>query len=325
MANRFNSHKHKKFSRYTASPSAKKRSLSPYLIILFSAIAAVIVALLLGTLLGELADTAPKPDEGTEADPAPELPSLLDAIQIKGIYVTLEGVTDSTTQSVRAQIPDDATAASMILFDENGDPYYRSEVCEAFGNKCGELTLSRVFDGLKAGERILYSSVIFPSAALNNEEAAKQAVANAYEAALVEELSKVGACDVIITPFTLGDAEYKIDEAFVAKLEAYVVALRGLSPELRIGLALPLEYASDTNYATLIEALAKRVDFLALDLTSYADLDSFSEAISAASLNILRREMRLLLAETSEEDILTLTSLLDKYSINNYQVVSKIS
>ena len=212
----------------------------------------------------------------------------------------------------------------MILFDANGDPYYRSEIAEAFGNKCGELTLQRVFDALTLGERTLYSSVIFPSAALNNEESAKQAVINAYEAALIEELSEVGARDVVITPFVLGDSKYEIDEAFVSKLEGYVVSIRSLSPELRIGLALPLEYLADTKYSTLVEELSQRVDFLSLDLTAYTELDSFSDAISAASLNVLRREIRLLLCQTSEEEILTLTTLLDKYSMTNYQVVSKL-
>ena len=324
MSNRFNSHKHKKFNRYTASASAKKRSFSPYLIILLSAVAAIIAALLLGTFLGELADTAPKPDEDTKNDPSPELPSLLDAEEIKGCFVTLDGIFDNTTQNVRDQLPDDATAASLMLFDANGDPYYRSEITEAFGNKCGELTLSRVFDGLTVGDRMIYSSVIFPSVAINNKEAAKQAVMNAYEAALIEELSKAGAQDVVITPFAFGDEGYKIDENFVIKLEGYVASLRSLSPELRIGLSLPLEYLSDTKHSVLLEELAKRVDFLALDLTAYTDLESFSDAISAASLNVLRRNVRLLLCQTSEEEILHLTTLLDKYSMTNYQVVSKL-
>ena len=323
MAGRFHSHRHKKFNRYTASTSTKRAGFSPYLIILISAIVAIISALLLGTLLGNMADSVERPeDEAPKLDNG-ELPSLLEASQIKGVFVTLEGILDSTAQNVRAQVPSDALAVSMILFDENGDPYYRSTICEAFGNKCGELTLSRAFEGITIDGRLLYSSVIFPSVALNNTDAAKQAVMNAYEAALIEELSAAGACDVILTPFSFGDERYAIDSSFVAKLEAYVLIVRGLSPSIRVGLALPVEYAANADHAMLLEEISKRVDFLALDLTSKTDLESFSSAISDASLNILRREMRLLLSEMDETDIKIFTDLLDKYSMTNYQIVNK--
>ena len=323
MAGRFNSHKHKKLNRYTATPSARRTSLSPYLVILISAIAAIVFALLLGTLLGKMADSVERPDEDVGENTPPELPSLLDAEQIKGAFVTLEGILDSTAQNVRAQVPSEAGAVSLILFDQNGDPYYRSEVCEAFGKKCGELTLSRVFEGITVGERMLYSSVVFPSTALNNTDAPKQAVMNAYEAALIEELSRAGACDVILTPFSLGQEDYNIDNSFVAKLESYVASVRSLSPDLRIGLAVPIEYASEDEHTMLLEELSKRVDFLALDLTSKNDLEGFSDAVSDASLNILRREMRLLISDIGEEETKTLTDLLDKYSMTNYQIVNK--
>lgn len=323
MAGRFNSHRHKKFNRYTASPSAKKSRFSPYIIILLSAIAAVIVALLLGTLLGKMADSVEKPDEDAGKIETPELPPLLEMKQVKGSFVTLEGISDSTAQNVKAQLEDGFDAVSMILFDENGDPYYRSRIAEAFENKCGELTLSRVFEGITVGDRMLYSSIIFPSAALNNTDSAKQAVMNAYEAALIEELSSTGACEVIITPFTFGE-NYVIDNSFVAKLEAYVVSVRDLSPDVRIGMALPTAYASEDEYAMLVEELSKRVDFLALDLTAKTDLESFSAAISDASLNILRREMRLLLTDPGDGVIDEITAMLDKYSMENYQTVKKI-
>ena len=323
MAGRFNSHKHKKLNRYTASTSAKRMSFSPYLIILISALAAVIVALLLGTFLGKMADSAPKPEDNAKEDKNPEPPSLLDAKQIKGAFVTLEGILDSTAQNVRAQIPSDSEAVSLILFDKNGDPYYRSEICEAFEKKCGELTLSRVFEGITVGERMLYSSVVFPTLALNNADAPKQAVMNAYEASLIEELARAGACDVILTPFSFGDEDYGIDNSFVAKLETYVVLVRALCPSIRIGLAMPIEYASENDHAMLLEELSKRVDFIALDLTERTDIESFSDAISDASLNILRRDIRLLISDIGEEETKTLTDLLDKYSMTNYQIVNK--
>lgn len=322
MAGGFGSHKHKKFNRYTASPSAKRGGFPPYLIIIPVALAAIVLALILGTFLGELADSAPS-NEGGENLGEKDPPSLLDAETINGIFVTLEGITDNTAYNVKTQIPSGSTAASLELFDKNGDPYYRSAVAEAFGNKCGELTLERVLEGTVIDGTPLYTSVVFPSVALNNTDAAKQAVMNAYEAALVEELARAGACDVIITPFGFGSLEYRVGADFPERLSAYVTSLRALSPDLRIGLALPLEYLSNTEHALLLESISKTVDFIALDLTDKTDVEAFTDAISDASLNILRRKVRILLTESSEDELLLLTSLLDKYSMSNYQVVSR--
>ena len=323
MAGNFNSHKHKKFNRYTASTSARRRGFSPYLIILLSAFAAIAVALLLGTFLGKLADSAPPIDNGGENTDGKEFPDLLNTERINGVFVTLNGITDNTAQNVRSQIASGTTAVSLELFDEGGTPYYHSAISEAFGNKCGELTLSRVFEGVVADGNALYSSVIFPSVALNNTDAAKQAVVNAYEAALAEELSRAGACDIIITPFKFGDGGYEISDDFAEKLLAYVISMRALSPTLRIGIALPLQYLSDTDHSLLIEDIAKTVDFIALDLTSKTELEDFTHAISDASLNILRRDVRILLSEKGKDELLSLTSLLDKHSMSNYQVVSR--
>ena len=323
MAGRFSSHKHKKFNRYTTSPSAKKGGFSPYSIIILSALMAVVAALFLGNYLGWLADKVPTHENGEQSTEKNEAPNLLDVEKINGAFVTLAGITDSTATNVRAQIPSGSLAVSLELFDENGNPYYRSAVAEAFGNMCGELTLSRVFEGVVDNGNELYSSVIFPSSALNNDDEAKQAVKNAYEASLIEELSLAGACDVIITPFAFGDEDYTLCDDFADKLSLYVTAVRSLSPSLRIGLALPLEYLSNSEHSALIESIANTVDFIALDLTTRTELEDFTDAIGDASLNILRRGVRILLRENSKEDLLTLTGLLDKYSMSNYQVVSK--
>lgn len=322
MAGRFGSHKHKKFNRYTTSPSAKKGSFSPYSIIILSALMAVVAALFLGNYLGWLADKVPTHENGEQNTEKNDTPNLLDVEKINGVFVTLAGITDNTATNVRAQIPSGSLAVSLELFDENGNPYYRSAVAEAFGNLCGELTLSRAFEGVVADGNALYSSVIFPSAALNNEDVAKQAVKNAYEASLIEELCSAGACDVIITPFTFGDEEYTLDDDFADKLSLYVAAVRSLSPSLRIGLALPLEYLSESEHTALIESIANTVDFIALDLTGKTELEDFTDAISDASLNILRRGVRILLHKNSDDELLLLTELLNKYSMSNYQVVS---
>ncbi len=311
------SHRHRKFNRYTGAPPKRKRGFSPYLIILFSALAAIVFALILGNILKDKVEALPEPPKETEKLPTEEEPPTLDAKSINGIPVTLKNVTDNTYYSVLSQIPSGTTAVSLTLFDENGTPYYNSSVAAAFEKPRGDLTLGRVFEAV--GEEI-YASVIFPSEALLNTENEKQAVLNAYEVSLIKELYEAGADDIIIT--LAGDFP-KVDDDFIARLSDMVYSLRHHCEGMRIGISLPPELATDGNNALALERLSKTVDILALDLTECESHESFTHILSRASINILRREMRLLIRNANEKELLALTETLDKYEMRNRQVVAK--
>ena len=312
MANR--THKHTRLNRYTRSTSKRKKGFSPYWFILFAALLAIIAALILGNFLGKMVEDAPKDDQnsGSQIPPA----SLLDASQIQGFSVTLKGINDNTAYNVKMQVPSGATAVSLSLFNENGEPYYFSAVADSFGNKCGELTLSRVFEGLSTEQGLLYSSIILPaSKALANTDKARQAVLNAYEGAIIEELYSQGARDVIIT---LSD-ETEIGEEFFERLTTYVATVRSLSPDLRVGLSLEPTYYTNVELAADVERLSKICDFLAIDLTEISDLTELESALSNASINILRRSLRLLLSYNNTKYADSLIEMLGRYSMNNWQ------
>ena len=314
------SHRHKKFNRYTrATASRKKNIFKPYLFIILSAVLAFVLAMILGNCLGELAETAPNESQSNPPDKNND-PTLLNAQQINGVFVTLEGITDNTEQNVRAQITSDTTAASLCLFDENGNPYYSSAVAAAFDKPTGELTLKYVFDALENSKGSIYSSVLFPSSALSNTETEKQAVLNAYESSLVAELADAGACDIVISTFELGNDSFMIDELFTERLAEYVSTLRRAAPELRIGFTLSLSHVESSECATAVEDISKIVDFLALDLTEKSSPEALTAAIDIASISILRREMRLLIYAENEKALLSLTDILSKYSMTNWQV-----
>ena len=311
------SHKHRKFNRYTNAPSKRKKGFSPYLIILISALAAVIFGIILGNTLKNKIEDLPPPAGDTENGQPSDNTTSLDAESINGVAVTLKSIIDNTYYEVLSQIPSETTAVSLTLFDENAAPYYSSSIAASFNKPCGELTLKRVFEAV--GEDI-YASVIFPSTALISTEDEKQAVLIAYEASLIKELYETGADDVIIT--TPQNAA-GIDEAFIERLSDLVYLLRRLCPTLRIGISLPPELATDNSYALTLEMLSKTMDILALDLTDHGDKEIFTDVISRASINILRREMRLLIKNANEKELLALTDLLDNYGMYNRQVVAK--
>ena len=312
MANK--THRHTRLNRYTRSTSKRKKGFSPYWFILFAALLAVVAALILGNLLGELVTDAPA-DDPTDNTPSPSAPTL-QASQIQGFSVTLKGINDNTAYNVKMQVPSNATAVSLSLFNEKGEPYYFSAVADSFENKCGELTLSKVFEGITTEQGLIYSSVILPASnALANTDKAKQSVLNAYEGAIIEELYSAGARDVIIT---LSD-DTEIGEEFFERLTAYVATTRSFSPDLRVGLSLEPTYYTNVELAADVERLSKICDFLAIDLTEISDLTELEATLSDASINILRRSLRLLLSYNNTKYADSLIEMLGRYSMNNWQ------
>ncbi len=307
-------HKHKKFNRYTSPTARRRKGLSPYLIIPIAGLLALVMALALGNCLGKKAEGPEKPPETAESDPPQANAPTLTPATVNGYFATLEHITDNTQQNVMVQFPEDAVAVSLELFSPGGMPYYNSSAAAANGKPCGELTLKRVFDAV--GER--YASVLFPSSALKNTDEGAQAVLNAYEVSLISEIYAAGADDIII----LIDG-ISLDEEFISRLSDYVYALRRPCPELCIGLALSPEVLTDKSNSSLIEAASKETDLLALDLTKCADTDELRLILNEGSINILRREMRLLLKSANDKDLLALTELLDKYKMTNWQVADK--
>ena len=312
MANK--THRHTRLNRYTRATSKRKKSFSPYWFILLSAILALIAALILGNVLGELVTDAPQEDQNDDTLSPPA--SLLETSRIQGVFVTLKGINDNTAYNVKIQIPSGSTAVSLSLFDEAGDPYYFSAVADSFGNKCGDLTLSRVFEGLSTEQGLLYASVVLPpSRALANTDKAKQSVLNAYEAAIIEELYSAGAKDVIIT----ASNEVEVGEEFFEKLIAYVAAVKALSPDLRVGISLGVEYYANVELAADVERLSNICDFLALDLTEISDLAELEASLNEASVNILRRSLRLLLSYNNAKYADSVIEILNGYSMSNWQ------
>ncbi len=310
------SHRHRKFSKYTVSPTdRRKKAFSPYLIIPLCALLAFVLAMILGNTLGDIADASQGGGTpSTTEPPANAEKPTLSVPSIDGVFVTARHIKDSTAQNIAAQIPSEASAVSLELFDSTGAPYYASPTASAFGNSCGELTLQYIFDGVGEG---IHASVLFPSSALRNTDEAKQSVINAYEIALIEELYEAGADDVILVTELP-----ELTDEFEKVISSYISTLKLSCPELAVGISLSVEFVSDETNASTINTLAKNFDILALDLTKCDTPEALSETVSTLSLPILRREMRLLLRASNEKELLGLTEILDKNGMKNRQVIA---
>lgn len=315
-----NSHRHTKLKKYTKRRPSRRSGFRLWYIIPIAALLAFIVALILGNLLGEIASDTGK-SESTPSGSGVTLPEAQGSVSINASHVTLKGIYDNTAAEVRAQIPSGAEAVAMTLFDENGDPYYLSPTAASFGNKCGELTLKNVFRPIS--ERGLYSTVLFPSSLLTNDDELKNAVIGAYEATLVSELYSAGANEIVVHFSSLGESDPVITEGFLSLMTDYVSAIRAGSDKLRIGITLTPADLKNRSNAAVVEGLCKLADVCALDLTSIESGDELTSTLLELSPDLLRHEMRLILTRDgkSEEFITAAEEVISRLGIVNVQYV----
>ena len=310
-ARRSNSHRHRKFSRYTGDVSQRRRrsSIGLWRLIPASALLAFALALALGSFLGsqveEPSQSTPE-DTKTEASAFP--PPVSESIEsIDGVLVSLSGIYDNTYYEVAAQIPSEATAITLSMFSYSGFPLYYSEVAERYGLSTGELTLKNIFR--YPAEKGLYVSVPFESKALSGSDVLIQ------EIEMINELCLAGADEVIIKC-----QRGALDDEFLLSLAEYITEIKKASPEMHVGFVISAEEAPATK---TVDKICDYADFCAVDLSAISDAEAFDSEISPAFVNILRYNMRILMKGGSEESLDSRYGVLDRLGIKNRQILSK--
>ena len=301
-----NSHKHRKLSRYTGDVSKRRRrnSIGLWWLIPASALAAFLLALLLGNCLGSRVDepgesSAPETQNNGSAFPPP-VSSKTESID--AIFAGLEGIYDNTYYEVSKQIPEGTMAISLSMFYSNGTPIYNSPVAEENGKASGELTLKNIFR--YTNENDIYVSVPFSSSGLSKDDSA----AAIYETELIKELYESGADEVIIKC----DRKAPTD-LLLLRLAEYFTEVKKAVPEIHLGFMITSDEAKDTE---TVERICDYADFCAVDTSAVADLD---KAMGESLVNVLRYNMRVLIKGGTEENY----AILDKYGIKNRQVIAK--
>ena len=311
------SHKHRKFNYYTGETSTRRRKkgFSLWWIIPISAIAAFILALLLGRFLGAQVDT-PTESSGTETvDTSLDLPPVSKKVEsIDGIFVTLEGIFDYTYDAISRQIPEGTSAISLSMFYSNRSPIYKSEVAEDCGKPSGELTLKNVFRYPQ--ENGIYVSVPFPSDALASTSGPASSMTATYEIELIKELFEAGANEIIIKC----SYESLESEDLLSHIASYVSSLKREVPEINVGFMISSE---DVTKTESIDFICKYADFCAVDMSSAKDGESIISIAEPAIINILRYNMRILISGGGSDSVSVKLLALDSLGITNRQIITK--
>lgn len=320
------SHRHKRLNRYTGDVSTRRqrRGFQLWWIIPISGILAVAFALLLGNCLGSKVGDgieSSTPSDSTETN-EPSAPEKTDVGNVDAIFAGLEGITDNTYYEVSKQIPKGTSAVSLSMFYSNGAPFYRSEVAEAAGKPSGDLTLGNIFKYTE--ENDIYVSVPFPSSVLSSSGDTLESVKAAYEIAMIDELYKAGANEVIVRCFPFGgNSVYSPDsEEFVTRICEYLSDLRRKVPNINIGFMISASDANDASLAAIIDKINDHADFLAVDMTAITDAEELKAVANATLVSILRYKMRVLIRSTENGDLEPMYRVLDTLGIKNRQVAT---
>ncbi len=316
------SHKHKKFSRYTGDAHTRRSrrgAFQLWFLIPICAVAAFLLTLILGSILGSVADTPDLSEPTGSASTSPTRPPAIAVTidEIDAIFVGLEGIYDNTYAEVSKQIPDGTKAISLSMFAEDGTPLYKSPVAIESDNPCGELTLKNIFR--YSNENGIYTSVPFPSKSLSISKGLSASYAAAYEIEMIRELSEAGASEIIIKC----DTSDLSDEDFVARAVEYICDIQIKVPEINVGFMISAQNASSYDTKAAIDAICDYADFCAADMTSAKDAEELIALTDASIVNILRYKMRVLIRYGSEEEVNSIYSALDSFGIKNRQVLVK--
>lgn len=319
---RSGSHKHQKFSRYTGDVSSRRRrrgSFQPWFLIPICALAAFLITLMLGSILGSIADSPDLSKPTESASPTPARPPVISvkANEIDAIFVGLEGIYDNTYAEVSKQIPDGTRSISLSMFAEDGTPLYKSPVAIESSNPCGELTLKNIFR--YSNENGIYTSVPFPSEALSMSKGLSASYVAAYEIEMIRELAEAGASEIIIKC----DTPKLSDEDFLDHAIEYICEIQIKVPGITVGFMISASDAANDDLKSAIDTICDYADLCAVDMTKAKDTEELIALVDASIVNVLRYEMRVLIRYGSEEEVNAICSALDTFGIKNRQVIIK--
>ena len=273
--------------RLTGNHTHRRGAISPLAIILISAGAALLLAVIIGLLLNVWLDdeayarlTAGEEEKEETVDTGKTYTRNVHA----DAYV-FGNEAESVWESVYE--------ISVTLNTPAGQMNYTSDVVTYLGMDSvserilyDEMSAVSTFAGFVGG-------VFYPQALYSEVSDMQYAIA-AKECAVMKEFLHAGGSEILLC----GILFTRTDIASVLRYIKQVKAMAGDSP---VGVAVPLALARAEGSWTLLESLAKECDFVAIDLTETASVGGPEQILTDARYYIQQYDMRVLLSERQED------------------------
>ena len=297
--------------KYRSQSPEEKLRLRVALIWTGAAVGALFLALLIGNILGRVADGMPEGSSGS-ATPLYKYESG-DVPPIDAVYMRLSGQSDDTFFAESDLLPVGTKAVSLCL-KSGAYPDYRSEVCFALtGRYGGSVNLKSAVDTLK--KRGLYVSCFLVSSVSGDKEGYILDAVIEYEADIIREAFSSGADEVILVGAP-------IDREGMARVSEVCKKVRESVKEARIGAAVSCGSLSTCeNIGYVIDTYMSFADVFCLDASGGGE-ESFVSELEYYFKNF---PIRLLISDGGNDDREARVSRLRSLGITNIQSVGRSS
>lgn len=242
-----------------------------------------------------------------------------DAVRsIKASSVSLTQDAGSFFSSVDALAAGGAREISVRMNAEDGKLYYYSDIADRMGYSIegGGISLEDIVSA--ADSHGAYVSAVYYIGAFSEEDALARSVLLSEFATVVSEVLMAGVDEaVLIAPDISAEACSEVKEL--------ISRIKGFAPNAKVGFSLPDALVNSAD-ASLIDALASEIDFLALDLTGYGENDPVpyaEEKLSSMLYYLLRYKMRALIPSVDGADTQNkLIAAVENESVSSWQIIS---
>ena len=250
--------------------------------------------------------TAPQTDDSIPAD---------SARQIKATAISFESSLSSALDAAKAG---GFNGVSVMMNAPDGKLTHYSDIANRLKYESAtnaNTSVSRLMES--AESRSLYVSGLYYVSAFSESDDLARSVKIAELATVISESLRAGLNEVILLA-------PNIKEEQCAEITHLISEIRAFVPDAVIGFALPNSLVESKN-AEAIDALAKEINFLALDLTRYEDVDPLDftkESVGAMLYSLLRYKMRVIIPffEESEKQN-SIISTVESSGISNWQII----
>ena len=258
--------------RVKKSRVGKKLKNHTHLLFLIAiALVTVILTVIWGLIWGEQAQASAMARAEADAAAAaraadtPEwLPTQPEEIEAAYLgHVTTLNAAISSAQSLLAE----GTHALSVPLYTDGTPFYDSAVAQTMGRQASgatDVSLTRLFAAILASDGYVSATFTCSWQSIPETDVGLRRTLRAYEGALAAEIAQSGASEVLL----LG---LDPDTASISEIVSFLRELRADCPEAIVGVAVPTTVMLDDNHIETVRALLTWTDFVALDLSDYAN------------------------------------------------------
>lgn len=299
----------RKRRRYGSSRPSTRPWLLPLLIWSGSAVAAAVIALIIGNTLGRVADGIG--NGGIPADPQIYTYTISDVAPIDAYPLQVKGQSNETFSRLIEGLAPEADSVSLYL-SEKGIPLYRSEVyCAISGAYGGGLELDEALTALHG--RGLYVSCCLTLQTLDSGNTYGNDAIVAYAAALICEVLDAGADEVVLL-------DMPTDRKSMATVSEICAGVRSSTEGARLGCAVEygaLGVAENPGY--ILETYSSFADVFCLDIGAVDP----ATAVESFAYYFRSYPVRVLFTDTGNGERAAKASALSAIGVVNIQSVKR--